>query len=226
MKKDIKKFIKKNKQDVITCVGLFLIAIIYTIMVTKTDVRAIGPEFSKVGFSNLNSRFSDLIGSNMVIYKITEVLGYLAILIAVGYALLGLYELIKRKSIKKIDKEIIGLGVLYVFVAILYVFFEKVIINYRPILIDGVLEASFPSSHTLLAICVCGSAMMINKSLFKRKPVARYVSYISLVLIVLIPFGRLMSGVHWLTDIVGGILYSVAILSTYKVFLQYCKKEK
>ncbi len=215
---------KKKKDFMVSGILLFL-AIIYTLLVKIVDVQAIGPNDSKVGFASLNGFISKLIGSNMTFYKITEYLGYIAILMALIYALIGLIQVIKRKSLLKVDKEIIALGVFYVVVIILYVFFEKVIINYRPILIDGILEASYPSSHTILSICLCGSSIIINNQLFKKFKIAKYENILSIVLIVSIIGGRIISGVHWFTDIIGGVIFSIALLYTFKMVLDKMKKE-
>ena len=214
-----------KKKNLIICVILALIAFIYTLLVKYVDVQAIGPNGSSVGFAGINKAISGLLGTHMSLYKLTEYLGYLALLFAFNYALIGILQLFKRKSLLKIDKEIIILGVFYIIVIGLYVFFEKVIINYRPVLIDGVLEASYPSSHTLLALCICGSSLIVNKYLFKDKKSAKYGNVISILLMISILLGRLISGVHWFSDIVGGILISVALLKIFKTVLE-CINEK
>ena len=204
-----------KKKNMIVSIILMVLSILYTVLVRIVDVKDIGPEGSNVGFSTINKYVSDLVDLNMTWYKITEYIGYIAILVAGIYALIGLVELIKRKSIKKIDKEIIALGVLYIFVIGIYVLFEKFVINYRPVIIENVLEASYPSSHTLLALCVCGSGIMVNNKLFSNKKYIKLVNIILLVLMCTIVVGRVLSGVHWITDIVGGILISSALLKCY-----------
>lgn len=197
--------------------NLFLVifCFIYTLLVKVVDVSNIGPDGSKVGFSCINKFFYNVFSYNENIYKITEVLGYLALLIVCGYGLLGLYQLIKRKSLKLVDKDIIVLGIFYVVVIIIYVLFEKVIINYRPVILDGVLEASFPSSHTLLAIFVCGSGVLINDKIFSDFKYKKSINIGFIVLMVLIVLGRLISGVHWFSDILGGILIACTLLSLF-----------
>ena len=214
-----------KKKNIIMCIVLILVAFMYTILVKFVDVKPIGPNNSLVGFSSINKFMSNLLGVHMSLYKLTEYLGYLALLLAFNYTLLGILELYKRKSLLKIDKEILLLGGFYVVVIFVYIFFEKVIINYRPVLIDGVLEASYPSSHTMLALCICGSSLMINKYLFKDKKSAKYGNIIALILMVTILFGRLISGVHWFSDILGGILISIALLKVFKTILESINKE-
>lgn len=214
----------KNKKNILICILLVLISIIYTILVKYVDTSIIGPNDSVVGFSSLNSFVFNLTGNNMTLYKITEVLGFIPILIALMYAVIGLIQVIDRKSLK-VDKELIALGILYVVVILIYVFFEKCIINYRPVLIDGILEASYPSSHTLLSICICGSALLINKYLFSNKKIYRYINIVSIISMVLIVLGRLLSGVHWVSDIIGSIIISITLLKILETYYLSIKKD-
>ena len=214
----------KNKKNILICVLLVLISIIYTLLVKYVDTSTIGPNGSVVGFSSLNSFVFNLTGNNMTLYKITEILGIIPILIALMYAVIGLIQVIDRKSLK-VDKELIALGILYIIVILIYVFFEKCIINYRPVIIDGVLEASYPSSHTLLSICICGSALLINKYLFNNKKNYKYINIISIISMVLIVLGRLLSGVHWASDIIGSIIISITLLKILETYYLSIKKD-
>lgn len=214
----------KNKKNILICVLLVLISIIYTLLVKYVDTSTIGPNGSVVGFSSLNSFVFNLTGNNMTLYKITEILGIIPILIALMYAVIGLIQVIDRKSLK-VDKELIALGILYIIVILIYVFFEKCIINYRPVFIDGILEASYPSSHTLLSICICGSALLINKYLFNNKKIYKYINIISIISMVLIVLGRLLSGVHWASDIIGSIIISITLLKILETYYLSIKKE-
>lgn len=214
----------KNKKNILICFLLVLISIIYTLLVKYVDTSTIGPNGSVVGFSSLNSFVFNLTGNNMALYKITEILGIIPILIALMYAVIGLIQVIDRKSLK-VDKELIALGILYIIVILIYVFFEKCIINYRPVIIDGVLEASYPSSHTLLSICICGSALLINKYLFNNKKIYKYINIVSIISMVLIVLGRLLSGVHWASDIIGSIIISITLLKILETYYLSIKKE-
>ena len=212
----------KKKRNIIICIALTIISVLYTILVKVVDVKMIGPNSSKVGFSTMNNYFKNIIGSNMTIYKITEILGYLVFVICLFYAGLGVYQLIKRKSLKKVDKEIFLVGGFYVLVLFIYVLFEKLEINYRPILIDGELEASFPSSHTVLAICVCTSSfIMANK--YVDKKYLDIVNIATFILMLLVLIGRLISGVHWLSDIIGGIIISITLIMYFVTIHNYIK---
>lgn len=209
-----------KKRNIFLGVFLTIISIVYTYLVKTYDVKSIGPNNSEVGFSKINSWFSNLIGSHMSIYKITELLGYIVILIVGIYGLIGLYQLIKRKSLFKVDKELYILGGLYASMAIVYVFFEKFIINYRPILIEGELEASYPSSHTILAICICISSLIVSRN-YVRKKYQGLVDTLTILLLLGVFFGRIISGVHWISDILGGVLISCTLLMYFYTLYDY-----
>ena len=203
---------------------LLLIAITFTILVKVVDVKQIGVNNSSIGFATLNQFIFETTGVNMIWYHITDWLGLIPVFMAIVYAFIGLIQFIKRRSIFKVDKEIILLGLYYIIVIALYVFFEKVIINYRPILMNGFLEASYPSSHTLMTICICGSSILINKKLFNNK-ITKVINYLSIIIITITVVGRLISGVHWFTDIIGGILISSGLLMIFYSLLSIINKE-
>ena len=202
---------------------LTIVSIIYTFLVKNIDLKVIGPNSSEVGFSTINKGFRNFIGHNMTIYKISEITGYLLLLLVVMYGILGIRQLIRRKSIKKVDKEFIILGSLYALMLVVYIFFEKCIINYRPILIDNVLEASYPSSHTILSLCVGISALMINKKYIKGEYVRTFNKIIIALMSITLLF-RILSGVHWISDIIGGIIISATLLSYFYTAYTYEKE--
>ena len=208
------------------CFGLFLLLIL---LIKTVDVAAVGPEGTEIGLSKLNVAVHNLFGENLDWYKVTNVLGYLAILIGLCFAAMGGLQLIYRRSILKVDKEILLLGALYVVTVIFYIFFEKVIVNYRPILLpdgEGV-EASFPSSHTMLSCVILGSGLQLLKKYGKKNKTLQLVlTVVFAVMLALIVAGRLISGVHWFTDILGGILLSVALLNAYEGLLKLWKRSE
>ena len=198
--------------------GLFLlvISIVFTVLLTKVDTKPIGPNNSIVGFSTVNTKMT--FDYNEKTYKISKYLGYVALLIPVVYAGIGILQLVKGKSLSKVDKRLYILAIFYVVVGLTYVIFEKVIINYRPVMMDNALEASFPSSHTLMALCFTLSAILINKQLFKDK--TKLINCGLFILGIAVVLTRLVSGVHWFTDIIGAVLYSCALVMIFKSFVK------
>ena len=203
----------KNKRNFFISTILILLAVVFTILVKVVDVKQVGVNGTSIGFATVNQFVFESTHVNMIWYHITDWLGLVPIFMAMVYSLIGLVQLIKRKSLFKVDKEIIILGLFYVVVISIYIFFEKVIVNYRPILVNGFLEASYPSSHTLMTICLCGSSIIVNKKLFNNK-ITKLMNMLSLIIIFITVIGRLISGVHWFTDIIGGIFIAIALLMT------------
>ena len=212
---------KINRKNLPLAAALCLASVLFTVLVCLVDVQPVGPQGTEVGFAKLNSAFHNLTGESMTWYKITEIVGYLAILIVGVFCAIGVMQLIRRKSIQKVDQEIIAIGVLFVVIAILYVVFEKFPLNYRPVIMEGETEpeASFPSSHTLLACTVFGSTILMADRL-KDRQIRQIVTVAMFVLIAVMIIGRLVSGVHWLTDILASILYSAALLTVFSMFLR------
>lgn len=216
---------EKKKRNFSISIILILLAVVFTILVKVVDVKPVGANETDIGFATINRFVFENIGVNMMWYHITDWLGLIPIFIAIVYAIIGAIQLIKRKSIFKVDKEIILLGLLYIIIASLYVFFEHAIINYRPILVDGFLEASYPSSHTLMTICICVSSIIVNKKLFKNR-ITKFINVLLLFVVLIIVIGRLLSGVHWFTDIIGGIVISSALLMTFYSVIDNIKRQE
>ena len=211
-------------RNIVISLLLLITSIVYTMLIGVIDVQPVGANSTDIGFSTINTFFAQKIGSNTLCYEITKYLGIIPIVLVVVYAFIGLRQLIKRKSFKKVDMELYALGGLFAAVAGVYLFFEKFIINYRPILMDGVLEASYPSSHTMLTMCVCGGVILTNKQIFDSK-FTKVMNILLNVLIVGMIIGRFISGVHWFTDIIGGILISSTLLMIFYTLLNIIKYE-
>jgi undecaprenyl-diphosphatase len=196
----------------LSCLGVF---ILWTALVGIVDVQAIGPNGSAVGFATVNGFFHRLTGVHMDLYVITDWLGLVPIGVTVGFAILGMAQWISRRDIRKVDFDIILLGGFYIITFFLYMLFEVVVINRRPILIEGFLEASYPSSTTLLVLCVMPTALLQAHTRIKKRGLRLATELTALGFIGFMVIGRLICGVHWLSDIVGGILLSAGLVLFY-----------
>ncbi len=190
--------------------------IIFTILVKVVDVQPLGAQASLIGFANLNKAVFNLLGTNIFCYNLTQAFGLLAILVAGLFAVMGCLQLIKRKSLFKVDRQIITVGIVYLIVVILYVLFEKLAINYRPVLFDQELQASYPSTHTMLILTIFGTAIPLAEKYIKSQKLAVAVKIFCIVIMWLTLICRLLSGVHWFTDIIGGLLISLCLISLFK----------
>lgn len=208
----------KKKNWLVTAV-LFCVFVAYTAVVKFVDV-GFGLEGTELGLSTINHACEKMFPFKSFWYDLTEYLGYAALGVCLAFALLGLVQLIKGRSLKKVDKEIWILAGFYVVVLAFYVLFEKLIINYRPVILDEGLEASYPSSHTVLAACVYISAFFMFMKYVKNKTLLACLQGLCVLAAVLTIVGRLFSGVHWVSDIVGGLLLSAALIHGFLVAIK------
>lgn len=204
-----------KKQKFCIALGLLAAFMLWTVAVRSIDVQPIGPRESTVGFATLNGFIHNLTGVHMTLYTITDWLGLVPVAFGFGFAVLGLVQWIKRKSILKVDCSILILGGFYIVTLAAYLFFESYVVNYRPVLIEGYLEASYPSSTTLLVLCVMPTAMMQLRDRVQQPMLRKCVSIVITAFMAFMVIGRLISGVHWLTDIIGGILLSAGLVMLY-----------
>ena len=206
---------KKNRKGLIVGTVLLVAFVLWTVAVKFIDVQPIGPEGSVVGFATVNRFVHELTGANMSLYNITDLLGLAPLGFVMGFGTLGLVQWIKRKHILKVDYSILVLGGFYIVVMAVYVLFEMLTLNYRPVLINGVLEASYPSSTTMLVMCVMPTAIMQFNERIINSVLRRSVSIVITAFVAFMVIGRLVSGVHWFTDIVGGALLSAGLVVLY-----------
>ena len=214
---------KENKIRLTIAMCCLSAFILWTTALCLVDVKPIGPQDTAVGFATLNGLFHNLTGVHMILYAVTDWLGFVPLGFVMGFALLGLMQWIKRKHILKVDRSILVLGGFYAIVMAVFFLFEILAVNYRPILIEGNLEASYPSSTTLLVMCVMPTAMMQLNARIRNKILRRSVAFLIVAFTIFMVVGRLISGVHWVTDIIGGALLSAGLVVLYD-FFRHCRR--
>ena len=199
--------------------------IIWTALILFVDVQPLGQNGTNIGFATFNLWFHKLAGVHMTIYTITDWLGLVPVIVCMGFGILGLIQLVQRKSLLKVDYDILVLGMYYIVVIVGYLVFERIPINYRPILIEGVMEVSYPSSTTLLVLSVMPTLIFQVKRRVQNHVIKTLVPIFTIVFSLFMVIGRLLAGVHWFTDIVGGVLLSAGLFYSYKaIVLLVCKE--
>lgn len=205
---------------------LLLAFLLWTILIQVVDVQPVGPKGSAVGFAAFNLWFHNLTGVHMTLYTITDWLGLVPIAVCLCFGALGLVQLVRRRSLLRVDADILLLGIYYVLVIFGYLFFEMVPVNYRPILINGVLEASYPSSTTLLVLSVMPTlwyqVARRSENTASRTAAAWFAGGFSVFMVL----GRLVSGVHWATDIFGSVLLSTGLFLLYRAAVARAERGK
>ena len=210
---------KELSRSLWTYIILFALALIFTVCIAVIDRRPVGPDGSWVGFATINAAFHEKFGYCGWLHRLTEYAGYIPALTACFYAALGVYQLVTRKKLEKVDPALIILAGFYVLVGLVYFGFELLCINCRPVILDK-LEASYPSSHTFLTIALCGSTLLLNKLVYQKASWARLMNLLAILFLILVPIGRLFSGVHWLTDILGGYLIGAALVALLNLVIR------
>ncbi len=217
---------RKAGKQVLSGIIFIITFVIWTILIQTIDVQPVGINGTDIGFAALNTRFFTLTGVNMTLYSITDWLGIIPLLVCMLFGIVGLTQMIKRKSLFKVDFDIIILGIYYVIVILCYLIFETIPINYRPVLINGIAEASYPSSTTLLVMGVMPTLVFQVNCRFKENKVKKIINVITVLFSAFMVTGRLISGVHWFTDIIGSILLSTGLFLIYKAVVLLIDKGK
>ena len=207
---------QQGKRRIMSGAVLILAFILWTVLIQTVDVRPVGVNGTNIGFATVNTWFHHLTGVHMGLYTVTDWLGLVPIAVCIGFGLLGLAQWVRRRSIAKVDRDILLLGGYYILVILGYLIFEMIPINYRPILIDGAMEASYPSSTTLLVLSVMPTLLFQVNRRAKGQTVRRMTAAFVFLFSAFMVIGRLVAGVHWLTDIVGSMLLSAGLYCLYR----------
>ena len=203
------------RKDIKITILLFAAFMVWTAVICLIDVQPVGPCDTTVGLATFNSSFHSFTGVHMPLYILTDWLGLVPLGIMILFALLGLFQWLRRKSLMMVDRSLLTLGGFYLVVLSVYLIFEFCVVNYRPILINNNLEASYPSSTTILALCIIPTACMQIKTRIKSVRLRYFLIFLASAFTVFMVLGRLISGVHWFSDIVGGCLISAALVQLY-----------
>ena len=211
---------KKEKFALSSGIIFLVLFILWTFLIVTIDVKPVGVNGTNIGFATINTWFHNLTGVNMTLYTTTDWLGLVPVFICMMFGVVGLIQLIKRRSLLKVDFDIIVLGIYYVVVISGYLLFEMIPINYRPILIKGFLECSYPSSTTLLVLSVMPTLIFQMKNRLKNDKIKIILKLVTVVFSLFMVIARLISGVHWVTDIIGSCFLSAGLFYIYKSIIQ------
>lgn len=211
------------KQNTITkflaAAVVLLLFVLFTVCLTGVDLRPVGPENSYVGFASLNDWVFKHLGTSGLWDKITDIIALAAMALAAVFGATGIWQWVKGKSLKAVDPCLIVLGIFYIMMAAFYLAFEFIVINYRPVLVDGALEASYPSSHTFVTLFIFFSALPVTNRLVKNQSRRMWINVTLILLSIIMVVGRVLSGMHWTSDVVGAFLLALGMALLYDAFV-------
>ena len=221
-----RKMKRNGKKFLVLGIAFMAAFAVWTALIQIVDVKPCGQNGTNIGFATFNSWFHKLTGVHMILYHVTDWLGLVPICICIIFGWLGFVQLIKRRSLFKVDSDLVFLGIYYVIVVFGYLIFEMIPINYRPILIEGFMEASYPSSTTLLVLSVMPTLVFQVNRRTEHAIFKRVIYILTCAFCVFMVMGRLVCGVHWSTDIVGSVMLSMGLFCVYKAVVLLCCNEK
>lgn len=217
---------EKTKNGFLLTVILLVGFLIYTMCVMHVDAKPMGLDGTKIGFASLNVPIHQFLGFNKVFYYLSKGIGVITFVVAGFFAALTVIEMVIRKGIFKADQSLYALCVIYVLVIIAYVLFDKIAINFRPIDMGEGLEPSYPSTHTMLAVVVFVTGAIQLKYRLDESVIKKTVIIVLYALNGLMILFRMLSGVHWFTDILGGVIIGVVFISLYINMLSFINDKK
>lgn len=213
----MKKFI-----NLYTILGAsFLFLFILLIILLCFDKAVIAENGYEVGLSHINNLVNYSYKENVDL--MSDLIFYVTFIVVIYAFSIGLYQLIKKKSLYKVDKSIIIFGIALVIAIIVWLLFDKVIeLNIRP---THKIEGSFPSTHVMLATFF---ALSCHGFLCLRDQ-DKLIKYSSLVLaiiiIVIVTITRVIAGVHYITDVCGGLFIGLSFyFCTFGLIKAFDKK--
>ena len=207
------------KESIRNAVIMTAVTLLMTILVATVDVQPVGVEGTNLGFASINTGFFNKFGENHTFYLLSKLAGLVCFAVAGGFGIFFLVSLFRCGSLQKVDRNLTALMLLYLATAIVYVLFEKFAINYRPILRDEGLESSYPSTHAMIAYVIMVSAVDQWNIYIKNEKLLTAVTAISFLILALVIVSRILSGVHWITDIIGGILFGDMLIAWFRAVL-------
>jgi len=205
----------RKKKNLTVAISLGILFVALTLSLLFIDVKVINETDKEIGLAFIN-KLSNNVSYNEFLDKISDIFMILSIGFILFLAIKGLVQLVKRKNILKVDKEILVFGGVVVLMAVLWITFDRLfIINYRPILIDGELEASYPSTHIMIVTFTMLSSIDLLIKYIQNKKI-RYTSSVTVWLCIgLTIVLRFASGMHWISDCLGGFILGAILYYVY-----------
>lgn len=150
--------------------------------------------------------------------KITDIILIASIAVLGVFAILGLCQWIQRKSLKKVDKPLLAMLVPLIFMAATYIIFDKfLVLNTRP---NGSGEPSFPSTHTMVVATIFLCVALILPRYIKSKAAIITLDILMLALTILVCIGRVAANMHWISDVIGGLIFAVIFAVIYYLIIR------
>ena len=160
---------------------------------------------------------------------ITNIILILSLIALGAFAVLGLVQWIKRKSLKKVDKQLRWFPLPLALMAATYVVFDKFLpkfFDFMPTRPNGSGEPSFPSTHVMIVATIFFITTIILPKYIKNKVVRIILELLMVIGLALTCTGRVMANMHTPIDVLGGIAFAFIFAEIYFQIIKPRKKAK
>lgn len=205
---------KQGKKWFLAALILTAVFVVLTITVKYVDQKNIGSQV--IGWATINLWWRDIIGVRNFWQIASHIFAAITLIILVMFLVWQAIALLRRKSFRTMPRHWWFFDLTLIALALCYIVFQIMVINFRPLLIDGVAELSYPSSHVLLLATLWPVFILTLSREVKSRPWLRVASVIGIIVMTVGIIARLLSGYHWFTDIIGGIMLGAVLTCWYQ----------
>ena len=100
-RKDIDIMKTNGKKRLVIGGILIALFVLWTALIQIIDVQSVGQNGTDIGFASFNRWFHKLTGVHMTVYAITDWLGLIPLFVCMIFGVIGMVQLIKRRSLFK-----------------------------------------------------------------------------------------------------------------------------
>lgn len=149
---------------------------------------------------------------------ITDIILASSLAVLAVFAILAFCQWIKRKSLAKIDPELLWLPLPLVLMAATYFIFDKLLIlSTRP---NGSGESSFPSTHVMVVTTIFAIAAILIPKYVKSDLIRTFLYAAMLTLVATTCVGRVLADMHWIADVIGALVFSAIFVIIYYLIIR------
>lgn len=198
---------------------MLIIILVFIVLLKKVNVGTNGDK--NIGLSKINLAIYNSLGTNKIMDIISTIILAMAGALALFFVVIGIIEVVKRKKLEMLDNSIKALALVYVITGWIYLIFDYIlVINYRPTAECISSSPSFPSTHTMLILMIFLTGITVLEGLIKNKKLLYSVEICFGLLGILAIVTRMLSGKHWFTDIIAGILFAIMLYFFHKFIIE------
>ena len=198
---------------------MLIIILVFIVLLKKVNVGTNGDK--NIGLSKINLAIYNSLGTNKIMDIISTIILAMAGALALFFVVIGIIEVVKRKKLEMLDNSIKALALVYVITGWIYLIFDYIlVINYRPTTECISSSPSFPSTHTMLILMIFLTGITVLEGLIKNKKLLYFVEIGFGLLGILAIVTRMLSGKHWFTDIIAGILFAIMLYFFHKFIIE------